>query len=54
MDEDIGGLLRFRDELQKSAEQIARHRRQLVAERLRTKFRVIDTNEEKQDDRRGE
>ena len=35
-------------QLREKAEQIARQRRQLVAERLRTKFRVIDTNEEKQ------
>jgi hypothetical protein len=55
------GLRRFREEVQReyilthfgpyiaeTAEQIARQRRALVAERLRTKFRVIDTNEEKQ------
>ena len=42
------------DELREAADKIARQRRQLVAERLRTKFRVIDTNGEKQDDRRSE
>jgi hypothetical protein len=33
-------------------EQFERERRELAAMRLRTKFHVIDANEEQQDDRR--
>jgi hypothetical protein len=39
------------DEVREAAEQIARVRRQLVAERLRREFRVIKPEEEERNDR---